>query len=433
MKKILVISSFFLILIVFSIIGYQMVSAKRAVDEIKDNILEQSDLEAYLSPYGYTFENPNVIVDPYGVSPLTAMILFETKTDEAVSIKVEGTNLDSSYTNTFANSKKHYIPVYGLYSNKKNKVIITCGKKTKTIEISTGLLPHDFKKDTSIKGAANKLTFSSNNDYLYAVDINNEVRWYLTKKYFGKMNRLENGNYLVGTDTYYNKNTRNGAVEIDLLGKIYKQYNLNHGYYGSYIETDTSLFFLSSTLLEFDKISGTLLNNFDFEDVYESISYDEDSNAIILSNDTKSIQLDLVTKKITDIKIIPKNINEQFISVVPYIDKHNYRIIPGVKFSNVEETPLSKEKIFLVGYQDIDKEYKSYQIKITKNSDNIKMTGNFPDDMDVYFILDRFLDKRIYDVNDNQVIVNKEGLTGEYSIYIKIGNKIYKTNTYFSF
>ena len=29
--------------------------------------------------YGYTFDEPNIIVNPYGISPLTALILFETE------------------------------------------------------------------------------------------------------------------------------------------------------------------------------------------------------------------------------------------------------------------------------------------------------------------------------------------------------------------
>ena len=38
--------------------------------------------------------------------------------------------------------------------------------------------------------------------------------------------------------------------------------------------------------------------------------------------------------------------------------------------------------------------------------------------------------KRIYDIKDEITIINQSGLSGKYSIYLKINNKIYKTNTY---
>ena len=57
-------------------------------------------------------------------------------------------------------------------------------------------------------------------------------------------------------------------------------------------------------------------------------------------------------------------------------------------------------------------------------------TGKFKKDDEVYLILDKFLDKRIYDIKSNTTIINQYGLEGKYSIYLKINNTIYKTNTY---
>ena len=53
----------------------------------------------------------------------------------------------------------------------------------------------------SVTNDTNKLTFITSNDYPYALDNNNEVRWYLTKKYSDKINYLENGHLLLGSDT----------------------------------------------------------------------------------------------------------------------------------------------------------------------------------------------------------------------------------------
>ena len=58
------------------------------------------------------------------------------------------------------------------------------------------------------------------------------------------------------------------------------------------------------------------------------------------------------------------------------------------------------------------------RIKVENNTDDI-----------IYVILDKFLDKRIYEVEQDRYI-NLEGLNGKYNVYYKIGKKIYKTNYY---
>ena len=121
MKKILIISSFILVLFLTSIIGYKVVSANTKINEVEDIITYQDKLEDYLTYYNYTFDNPNIIIDPYGISPLTAMILFETETEEEVYIKIIGKDKNSTYENTFEKSKVNYIPIFGLYPDYNNE------------------------------------------------------------------------------------------------------------------------------------------------------------------------------------------------------------------------------------------------------------------------------------------------------------------------
>ena len=107
MKKILIISSFILVLIAISTIGYNLVSASVELNEVQDIISIQEQKEVYLTPYGYTLDNPNIILNPYGTSPLTAIIIFETTEDVPVTITIEGKDINSTYTNKFESSKKH--------------------------------------------------------------------------------------------------------------------------------------------------------------------------------------------------------------------------------------------------------------------------------------------------------------------------------------
>lgn len=125
-----------------STIGYKVVSANTKIDEIDDIITIQEKEEDYLTYYNYTLDNPNIILNPYNISPLSAIIIFETKTEEEANIVVKGKDENSTYKNTFQKTKFHYIPVLGLYPDYNNEIIITCGNKTKKFTIKTSKLPN---------------------------------------------------------------------------------------------------------------------------------------------------------------------------------------------------------------------------------------------------------------------------------------------------
>ena len=116
-----------------------------------------------------------------------------------------------------------------------------------------------------------------------------------------------------------------------------------------------------------------------------------------------------------------------------YKTNSNHKLLEGVKYNLTKETEKSKKNIFLIGYKEPDKTYQDYNIKIQKNNEFLQIIGEFTKDDEVYLILDKFLDKRIYDIKNNHTIINKQGLSGKYSIYISINNTIYKTNNYIKF
>lgn len=432
MKKLLIISSFFIVLIAFSTIGYRMVSANEQINEMKDQLIEQVEYESYLTPYGYTLDNPNVILNPYKISPLTALILFETKEEESITVTIHGKDANSTYQNTFDKTTKHYIPIYGLYPNTTNKINIKCGKKTKTIEIKTAPIPKELTPK-NITNNTNNLYFITTDTYTYALDNNNEVRWYLTKNYTKEIDTFQNGHLLLSTDTKNNNQYSTGLVEIDLLGKIYKQYNIDNGYYGSYAETNSSLFILSNKLYEIDKQTGTVLNTISLDQTYQEVFYTPKTNTITLANTQQTYHINLTTQEKTILPSTKALSNEQEKLIPVYNTNEQYKLTKAVKFTTNQKTPQSDTDIFLVGYKKIDNNYKQHNITITKTSDNLQLTGKFSNDEKVYLILDKFLDKRVYDVTSAQTIINKEGLTGKYSIYIKINETIYKTNTYINF
>ena len=422
MKKILIISSFLMIMMSCTMLGYKIVSANEKVDEIEEKIDSQKNQEKYLTPYGYTLENPNIIKNPYGDSPLTAMILFETSYQTKITIRIYNKDNTSFIENTYKEDTKHIIPIYGLTENSENKIEIITNKEKKTYSLKT----EKVEKSNSFENLEvqpNKLNLVVDNNKLYGIDSNHNIIWYYKNKVESLPYLLQNGNILLEI----NNNQRYSLIEIDLSGKIYKQINLESKIY-DILETKNSIYLLSNNLIELDWQTGQVLDKYSLKNKYNKIVELKDNN-ITLANDTQEITINLKNKKETisetNNPIITKNISINY-----YKDNTNYKLINGVTFQNNSITPLSKKEILLVNYKKIDTKYKSYNINIKKTKETIILTGNFKDSDESYIILDKFLDKRVYEVKSKTTIINQYGLSGKYSIYIKINNNIYKTNIY---
>ena len=72
-----VVGELLLVLIVF--IGLNIISQNNTeVESIISMMDSQIEKEKEFTIEGYTLDNPNVIVNPYGNSPLTALVIFET-------------------------------------------------------------------------------------------------------------------------------------------------------------------------------------------------------------------------------------------------------------------------------------------------------------------------------------------------------------------
>jgi len=430
MKKYLILSSIILIISSICIISYTILESKQEIAYEKNILKEQLKKQQYLTPYGYSIEEANIILDPYDISPLTALILFETDKNESIKVTIKGKDELTTITNTFNDSKKHYIPIYGLYPNEENEVILETNTKKVTYRIKTESLPSELTIEPIVNDT-NNMTFINNNGYLYAQDKNNDIRWYLKGEYKYDIIKLQNGNFLIPTRELNNEGYPIGVMELDLLGKIYKQYNLENGYHGKIIENQNSYYILSKDLIELDKQTGYIINKVKLKEEYEEISYNKTNNIINLLTKTKTLSIDLTTKETITTKesnqIYEKETNSKL-----YTSTNNYQIFENILFNLTEQTPKSKEKIFLLGYKKIDKTYKDLNIKISKNDNYIKIEGNF-NNKETYLILDKFLDKRIYKINNNYTIINSTGLKGKYNLYLKIDDTLYNLNKYINY
>lgn len=103
----------------------------------KSQISMQKDYEKDFTSTGYTIKNPNIILNPYKNSPLTALIIFETEDEVSPTITVPGKDAKTTLTHTFVKSKKHFLPIYGLYPDTINKIKISFEAPAKTSERKT--------------------------------------------------------------------------------------------------------------------------------------------------------------------------------------------------------------------------------------------------------------------------------------------------------
>ncbi|MDD7102666.1 MAG: aryl-sulfate sulfotransferase N-terminal domain-containing protein, partial [Firmicutes bacterium] len=68
------------------------------LESIASLVTEQVRYEADFTTEGYTLENANVVLDPYHISPLTALIMFETEESVAPTVTIEGKDKWTTYT-----------------------------------------------------------------------------------------------------------------------------------------------------------------------------------------------------------------------------------------------------------------------------------------------------------------------------------------------
>lgn len=396
------IGGFLIFILIITIVGSNIVTGNTSIKKEKDILSVQSNKEVYFNGYGYSLDNPNVIINPYGNSPLTGIAMFETSDYSEVSISVNG---DINYT--FSKNKHHIIPIYGLYADYDNTIVLRSEGKEKVINIKTDKLPDDFG-DILYDG---NYSFYNGN-YPYASDSNGNVRWYLNKKYYGDITVYKD-NIIIGNDSYTEDNHSTGIYRMNLLGKVYGEYLLSDDYYGNSIYADGNIYALSKNIVMIDSQTGTI-SNLGKNDNYSYISV-IDGNVIVGKEDKFYSVKD---KKFSEVESSEKSNIYSF-----YDGISEYKIVKGVRYGKLSTTNKYDKDISIIKYDKYDG--KDINIKMDVNRISIyNNTGK-----EVYFILDKLFDKRIYEIKDTKY-VNLNGLKGKYTIYYRIDGKVYKTDYY---
>ena len=320
----IIIAIIFIGIIITLLVLNNLSTAKEELINTKSLRSQQQELEKGFKSKGYTLENPNIIVDPYNNSPLTALVIFETEENLSPTVTIEGEDELTTYTHEFEQEKIHYLPIYG---------------------------SEDFILPTSIEKEESKLTndlyfFTPSSDgYTCAYDTNGDVRWYLTNTATWEINRLKNGHLLVSTERLVNSPYYlTGLYEMDILGKIYVEYSLPGGYHHDYYEMPNGNLLVASDdfqseegtvedyIVELDRDTGNIVKEIDLKDILNmedgqsenwveydwfhnnSVWYDEKTNSITLSGRHQDavINIDYETEELNWIIGDPTNWSEEY-------------------------------------------------------------------------------------------------------------------------
>lgn len=231
----------------------------------------------------YTFEQPLVKYNAYLVNPLSAVVLFKTEEETAVTVRVLGKTAPATISHTFPKGKVHILPIVGLYSDYENTVEIELyrGKKH-TIKIDVPDVFNGEKVIDYMKTSAEYLQDScifvspAGVNLSTAFDFAGDPRWHMTITCVFDLKRLKNGNILIGSSRllkmpYY----MSGLYEMSLVGKIYKEYRIPGGYHHDQFEMpDGNLLVLtedsrSSTVEDqcvlIDRETGEIIKTWDYK------------------------------------------------------------------------------------------------------------------------------------------------------------------------
>lgn len=352
-KKIILIALLIVVVLVLVLllVFNRLATNTLEIEQTISLVEKQGDLEDNFTSEGYTIDNPNIIVNPYEISPLTALVIFETDEEVSPTITVIGKDEHSTFTHTFDANTVHYLPIYGLYADTSNEVVISYGDVEKRLEIKTEALPDDFIMPTSVEAQKsmldNELYFftPSSSGYTCAYDINGDVRWYLTINALWEINRLSNGHLMVSTERLVNSPYyMSGLYEMDLLGKIYTEISLEGGYHHDYFELPSGNLLVASNdfnnddgtvedyIVEVNRNTGDIVKTWDLKDILNmedgksenwteydwfhnnSVWYDEATNSITLSGRHQDavINIDYDTGELNWIIGDPTNWSEEY-------------------------------------------------------------------------------------------------------------------------
>lgn len=203
-----------------------------------DTMRREKTIDAVVERYGFTFETMLVIRNPYGRTPLSARLFFDTREACYVAYTVKGKTRECDFSyETKKRRQRHCIPVFGMYADTRNRVEIRLlNERRETVArkrliIQTPPIPDKFDDMVSpiLQDEPTTLPFimvtGGINGSTYAFDKEGEIRYYLSRRprQYG-IYPMSDGGFLfpvreINQPTYINSHA-NVVHEMDLLGRV---------------------------------------------------------------------------------------------------------------------------------------------------------------------------------------------------------------------
>ena len=207
------------------------VNSRKIYDELGKIIDEQdstiSKIKEASKNANYNFANPYVLVNPFGLNPCSAIMVFTT--EEPFKVDVE---INDRPVGTTEASSLHIIPIYGLYENNYNHVVLTLEDGSRHEEtIQTEDVYSNIKIEKTDRPANSTLfSYLSSGDLtcIYGYNYYNDISFMISGlTYISSFNKNDNGLTL-------EYNSKKGLtpvlIDIDYLGKIKKVYRKDNNY-----------------------------------------------------------------------------------------------------------------------------------------------------------------------------------------------------------
>lgn len=261
-------------------IGYERISHL-----VERQYEQEMAMRKELEGGNYTAEHPYVVVNPYFVNPLTALLLFNTEKEEAVTLTVKGKEAAGDITHTFPKAKEQILPVLGLYPEYDNTVVITLEDGTAyDVTVTTEKIENmpyqaDYINTTSDYMNGQLMFVTPAGDSLAGgYDYRGDCRWHLVEPFIFDMKPAANGRILIGSNRLLNMPYYTaGVCEMDLVGKIYTEYRIPGGYHHDQFEMeDGNLLILTQEknaataedmCVLVDRGSGEIIKSWDYKKV----------------------------------------------------------------------------------------------------------------------------------------------------------------------
>lgn len=245
---------------IINLISKKFIKKELIVNNINTNeILKYQEkidkhIEEEYSELEYTWRQPYIKLNPYGVTPLSALIKFKTDDLVKITLTIKGKKVEEDLIKEYKEYRtEHEYSILGLYPKYENQIVLKIEDKIgnikeKKIKIKTEALSYIKTPNyivISKKDKQNKFYYTTGNG-TYIYDEYGNVRYYLDNEVAKWTYKLRDGKMIgeVGNKLY----------EFNMLGKLVKEYNL--GEYSSYYHGVYEM--LNGNILEIGSKKGTI-------------------------------------------------------------------------------------------------------------------------------------------------------------------------------